>query len=1008
MNRELSNVIIMKELEKRSEKAPDTKELIGHIYDIVHEASVLLSRVTDTFPEYTLHESTHSLNVLKTMGRIIPKETLEQMNELELTILILSAFLHDIGMVIARQRKKEILRRRDFSHFKEKYSRMNYSLRKAKEEGKYRIATQIEDQLLTFYLRQSHAIRGAEFVKQKFGSKLKYHDLDFSDLLCKICQSHGEPWEKLGVRRERVYGYPLREEYPTCYLFGNFEINAQFLAIVLRIADILDFDRERTPSVLFEYLYPISEISLSHWLTHLSVQGWLIAENKIRYRVECEHPLYQKTVYEFLDKVDGELQGAKLLMEKFPADIAEKYKMHLPRAVDRSEIGPRIVGGKPSYIFGDFQFGLDYDRVIALLVEELQYERSAAIRELLQNSVDACRYRYSLERSLGTSWDKKKVKIHFVYDNNARTLTVEDNGIGMDREIVRNHLLRVGCSYYSKDNPRYVRDVATFREKGVSFYPISKFGIGILSCFLIADRVLIKTRRKERNNLSNPLSIKINPKLKMYVINELEPSDWDNEKEPGTVITLYLTQPIDLQKFLEQFAVNVEFDISVSVDGITTTIKPKGFGLDCFPVTKRKIGDYLEKKRMVDCSFDLSRAKIEGVQGKSTFFFPCVRGRMLVLGHDMESDDVTDIGIEKEIFGPYGWMGSDPRRVLHKTFATSQGIYVPKGFEIDLPFPHLTVINFFGKSRPELTLDRRSFKGYMEPLKEQIYDFLCKEIRRGIGSRKLKFYSPFWESLWHADNDIQEFFLRDLKARNELFKLPLLIKGKVKLISYGGIRKHYQAGVCIVFRRHKSARTQSSMTEFHGAFSLSSPDFPLLAVAPTFERYGKNYFWNRLLDWAQLTLVEDGDCYYLKIQLRDSINPIYKEMQVKNMDRDDFGNLRFAKYDGIPANILYSNNFAFALNLNHPTVRLFRSCLKKAKSANEIALISAFARLFLSLMAESYDSHTAVSLAKKLKKQKLISSRETKLFELDSLKVRDSDEMNHLFIDPSPIVFRKV
>lgn len=996
MDKEIENVGIVKELEKRSEEASDVKILIGKVNEIVRDASVLLGRVSDTFVEYTLHEKTHSLNVLKIMDRIVPKETLEQMNELELAILILSAFLHDIGMVVVRQKKKEILQSEDFSDFKEKYPRINHSLKKAQEEGNYRIATQIEDQILTYYLRETHAARGAKFIKTKFGDKLKYRDLDFSDLVCKVCQSHGEPWEKLGVRGERLHGYPLREEYPTSHSIGNLEVNVQYLAIVLRIADILDFDRERTPSILFEYLYPISEISLKHWLAHLSVQGWLIGEDKIKYRVECEHPLYQKTVNDFLDKIDAELQGAKLLIEKFPGNITERYKMHLPRAVDRSEVGPKIVKGKPSYIYGDFQFGLDYDRVIALLGEELHYDETVAIRELLQNSVDACKNRLALEKTLGTNWDRKKANIHFIYDSTAQTITVEDNGIGMDREIVQNHFLRIGCSYYSEDNSRYLRDIAMFKDKGVTFYPISKFGIGILSCFMLADKIEVKTRRKEYDHLGSPLSIQISPELKMYVMKELEPSDWSNGKDSGTIVTLHLTRSIDLRKALEQFAINLEFDVSVTIDGITTKIKPRGFGLKCFPEVRKRVSDHLKEKRLISFAIDFSKSKIEGIRGKTTLFFPCVRGKLLVPRED--EINLESIGLESEIVGgeyrPHG---------LDKTLATSQGIYVPRGVEISLPFPHITVIDFFSESRPQLTLDRRSFKGGVKSIQENLYDFISKEIRRGICNGRLHFHSPFWKFLWDVNSDLQELFFMDRKAKNELFELPLLVKGKRMSLSYQKIREHFQTGICIVFRRHES-QIEPSFTDYLKNYSISPPDLPLLAVVPEYRGSSNVSFWMRLFDWSELTLVEKKNYYYLKIQLKDQVNPINKKMYEKIQLRYYYP--RFAKYDGIPSDILYSNNFAFALNVKHQLVRLFLSCLEKASSEKELALTRTFAGFLRDISFGKADLHTGVPLGGKLKKQRLISSSATGLFKVDSLHVRDINEMKHLFLEPPPLAYR--
>jgi molecular chaperone HtpG len=512
---DLKESMIYKELERRSGEATILR---GNVDDIIRDASVMLGRVSDTFAQYTLHDKTHSMSVLRIMDQIIPEETMRYMNELELALLILSAFLHDIGLVVPKRERDEIPRSSDFISFQTKYPRIKDSLDKAREKGDQRVATEIEEQLLTYYLREQHGVRGAKFIKSKFKDKLEYSGIDFSDILCKICQSHCERWEKLGVRAEESHGYPLKDEYPTSYSIASLKVNVQYLAIALRLADALNFDRERTPPVLFEYLYPVSEISLVHWLAHLSVQGWSIEQDRIKYRVECEHPLYQKTVNDFLDAIDDELQGARLLVEKFPAKVADRYKLNLPTAVDRSEIGPKIVDGKPFYVYCDFQFSLDYDKVLTLLSEEIAYDPTASIRELLQNAVDACAYRAAVEKALGMKWGRQKARIRLKYLSDARKLTIEDNGIGMDQSIVQQHLLKIGSSYFSRDNPRFLQDIALFKNKGIDFYPISKFGIGIISCFLIADQLEVKTRRKEYGKLCPPLIVRIDPRLKLYVV----------------------------------------------------------------------------------------------------------------------------------------------------------------------------------------------------------------------------------------------------------------------------------------------------------------------------------------------------------------------------------------------------------------------------------------------------------------------------------------------------------
>ncbi len=75
-------------------------------------------------------------------------------------------------------------------------------------------------------------------------------------------------------------------------------------------------------------------------------------------------------------------------------------------------------------------------------------------------------------------------KIEIVWDSKARKLTIRDTGTGMTQETIEKFLLNVGSSFYQSE--------AVLQKHG-SFSPISRFGIGVLSTFMIADEVQILT-----------------------------------------------------------------------------------------------------------------------------------------------------------------------------------------------------------------------------------------------------------------------------------------------------------------------------------------------------------------------------------------------------------------------------------------------------------------------------------------------------------------------------------
>ena len=72
-------------------------------------------------PEYTLHDYTHSISILNIAANIIPEQTLNSLNNIELSLIIFSAFLHDIGMACSEEERNKIINTDDFKRFFNSY-----------------------------------------------------------------------------------------------------------------------------------------------------------------------------------------------------------------------------------------------------------------------------------------------------------------------------------------------------------------------------------------------------------------------------------------------------------------------------------------------------------------------------------------------------------------------------------------------------------------------------------------------------------------------------------------------------------------------------------------------------------------------------------------------------------------------------------------------------------------------------------------------------------------------
>ena len=108
------------------------------------------------------------------------------------------------------------------------------------------------------------------------------------------------------------------------------------------------------------------------------------------------------------------------------------------------------------YVYHDLEFSLSRDEIVRLLMTDKLYSSaSLCVRELLQNALDALRYRRALfRRDASTDWNDGKVSFtHTLDEHGTQLLRCEDNGVGMDYEIVTKFLTSVGRSFY-RSRPR--------------------------------------------------------------------------------------------------------------------------------------------------------------------------------------------------------------------------------------------------------------------------------------------------------------------------------------------------------------------------------------------------------------------------------------------------------------------------------------------------------------------------------------------------------------------------
>lgn len=529
---------VYKELKKHANADPITRDLISLVDEVFEECRQIHKTVLCHMPEYTLHDEEHLLRTVELMDRLLPTLTLQNLTPLELAGLILSAALHDIGMAPSENEIRRLLskssgamnedpNRLRYRSFREGYPAILRRQHELHSENRFE-AQELEAYLLSEYLRQTHGDRGRQFIFDRYSEKFIYADFNFASQLAEVCYRHTQD--------------PLLLEQIPCWELvrapGEY-VNWRFISVLLRLVDILDFDGKRTPAVLFEHLGIRDKVSLREWKKHRSIRAWDIRPGRIAFSARCPDPVIEKIVRDFVQIIERELSFARGILGSMhdPAcsDMQKRYYLKLPPSIDIRDVGPEEGAKGPIYKYVDLGFHLDEKSIISLVMGMNLYgNRLLFLRELLQNAVDTSRHRQALHKAIpnGPRY-VPEITIELYEENDKWFLAVEDNGMGMDEEIVSEHFARIGKSYYSSG--RFLQERA---ETGIDFQPISVFGIGILSVFMVTDQLRVQTRKLKNNlyDLDSPMDIEINGPTGLFWFRESE------RKEPGTRLVLSLKE----------------------------------------------------------------------------------------------------------------------------------------------------------------------------------------------------------------------------------------------------------------------------------------------------------------------------------------------------------------------------------------------------------------------------------------------------------------------------------
>ena len=135
-------------------------------------------------------------------------------------------------------------------------------------------------------------------------------------------------------------------------------------------------------------------------------------------------------------------------------------------------------------------FQAEVQQLLRLVAHSLYSHKEVFLRELISNASDACdklRFEALTDSALYESDPDLKIRVSF--DKDARTITVADNGIGMDRQEVIDNIGTIARS----GTRQFMQKLTGDQAKDANL--IGQFGVGFYSSFIVADKVVLFTRR---------------------------------------------------------------------------------------------------------------------------------------------------------------------------------------------------------------------------------------------------------------------------------------------------------------------------------------------------------------------------------------------------------------------------------------------------------------------------------------------------------------------------------
>lgn len=524
------------------------------------------------FREYTDHGADHLESVLETSVSLLTEESKNIFSDSDACLLVISTILHDVALHIQEDQFVKLVEKDTYcniikeldtdtwhslwikysaeaSRFSQSQLQLffgvteNISIPNIKQPLTW---TPLQYQLIGEFLRRHHprlahdfAVFGFPAVENGNNVFIKTESSQFKkfiDLAGLVARSHGTSLRGLFEYLKNNFGH-LRDQEGS---------HAIYIMTVLRIADFLQLQPSRAPKGQMIIKNLKSPLSRREWSIHAAIQNIVYDQHE---DPECVEVIIDpsKINIELFLRIQSLLASLQKELDHSWAVLGEVFGRFKENALGltirrvRSNIDLKNKFSKQAgFVTEKATFTAADAELLKLFIKPLYGDKpEIAVRELVQNSVDAVRERLNFD-STNTELENSPsviVQIHKIEDSKWM-LRIEDKGIGMSLNTIISYFLNAGASYRLST----VWKEKFLAEKGkAKVLRSGRFGVGALAAFMLAEDPTLIEMKVITRHISSPEdgAFEFTTKLSDTPIQ----IKYVEKKEPGTIIEIITLNP---------------------------------------------------------------------------------------------------------------------------------------------------------------------------------------------------------------------------------------------------------------------------------------------------------------------------------------------------------------------------------------------------------------------------------------------------------------------------------